>query len=672
MLEKLRKQGASFVIYLIFGLLIVIFGINFGTQSVGAQEGCHGSSSTQVLEVDGTSVGEASWRWAFSVQQGGGREVARARRAMEMLLLRELLAQEAERRGLAVSEDLVDQRIKKGDIYLAGAAQDIKSYYFQKIDDQYFFDYDAFKRFVGGLNVGVATYKVEQRRELLAQMMASILRGSPTASRDEALGRYLHENNTVTFDAVRFDPSLYRAAMKLTDADVDRYLASHDAEVKKRYDDEKDRAWKGLKPQIKVRQIYVAKAPPKADTPAPGATPPADGAPAAPAVPAASAAPAVDTAKAQIEQARADIVAGKKSFAEVAKTMNGDEPTRGLAGDLGWRTVDATALPDPALNDAVKALKPGDVSPVIATSGGYYLLTVEAKREGDIAYDAARREIALELARDAWPREAAKRAALDSLAKAREGKGKNLEEMFERAPEQPGGFQMDQIQQILNDPKLSPEDKQKILQMLQGGQHGALEWESANIPAEWGQDTAAAPTGGAPATPPPAAPAAGAPAAPAATAPAAPAEVTASSDTLPAFSDVEKPSIERIGPMVRDRENIERLGKSRELIRAVFDELSPGMIGPRVYEVDGAFVVVQLQDKKLAKVDDFDKQADRLVANLASERGEQLLSRWIAERCHKLVAEKKIEFSQDKVAERDPEGRPTKVTYRPCESMQVE
>jgi len=169
MLEKLRKQGASFVIYLIFGLLIVIFGINFGTQSVGAQEGCHGSSSTQVLEVDGTSVGEASWRWAFSVQQGGGREVARARRAMEMLLLRELLAQEAERRGLAVSEDLVDQRIKKGDIYLAGAAQDIKSYYFQKIDDQYFFDYDAFKRFVGGLNVGVATYKVEQRRELLAR-----------------------------------------------------------------------------------------------------------------------------------------------------------------------------------------------------------------------------------------------------------------------------------------------------------------------------------------------------------------------------------------------------------------------------------------------------------------------------------------------------------------------
>ena len=49
------------------------------------------------------------------------------------------------------------------------------------------------------------------------------------------------------------------------DADVDRYLAAHEDDVKARYKAD-ERTYKGVKPQLKLRQIFIAKEePPPAD-----------------------------------------------------------------------------------------------------------------------------------------------------------------------------------------------------------------------------------------------------------------------------------------------------------------------------------------------------------------------------------------------------------------------
>jgi parvulin-like peptidyl-prolyl isomerase len=667
MLEKLRKSGASVLIYVLFGILIAGFVINFGPQSGGSSQGCTGGgvSADTVLEVDGEELGRPAWRFAYNARAGRN-QVARAEAAMEDLLRSQILADEAEARGLVVSDALIDRKIKAGEIYLVGRRWDLQSAcesgqgpcYFKKVEDQWFFDFEILKAYLNQLGLSMGHFKDNQRREILADMVAELLRGSAAASRDEALARFVHENTTVSFDAVSFSPAAYKAALRVGPADVDRFLAGHEAEVKAKYDADA-RLYKGLKPQAKVRQIFVAKAKPAA-----AAADPADPT-------AAAAATAPDPGKAQLEAIRADVTGGKKTFAEVAATSNDSEARKAASGELGWLTVDAPALPDPALNDAVKALKKGEVSPVIETSRGFYLLTVEDTREGDLSFDQVKLELASELARDVWSKEAAKRAALDALAQARAGTGKNLSDLFTRAKEPAGGG--GGFEGLEN---LSPEDRERLLEQIRQmqQQQGSLTWESQDIPAEWGQ-SAEAQTAPAPTAAPAAAPAAGAPAAePTATTTAAPAPadtaVTPSTDVLPPIGEVAKPEVRTFGPMVRDRESIPRLGKSAPLMRALFDELTPGMLAPRVFEVDGSYVLAQVTQKEQAKVEEFEKDADRRVASLVDERGEKVLESWIAARCKKLVEDKKIQFQKDLVTEFDDQGKPVRLSYQPCQSMQ--
>ena len=73
----------------------------------------------------------------------------------------------------------------------------------------------------------------------------------------------------------------------------------------------------------------------------------------------------------------------------------------------------------------MKTLKPGEMTPVIATDRGAYLILAEDKREGDLSFDQVKTELAWEMAKDVWAKEAAKRAALSALNGA---KGAQLDE----------------------------------------------------------------------------------------------------------------------------------------------------------------------------------------------------------------------------------------------------
>src|SRR5205807_7860272 len=117
--------------------------------------------------------------------------------------------------------------------------------------------------------------------------------------------------------------------------------------------------------------------------------------------------------------------------------------------------------------------------------------------------------------KDVWSKEAAKRAALDALAKL---DAKGLDQLFERAPARPGNGG---IEEILQNPNLTQEQKQQILEQLiqqqqqQQGKHGSLELHEQDVPVAWYADDdgsakaggTAAPAAGA-TTPAPAAPAA--------------------------------------------------------------------------------------------------------------------------------------------------------------------
>ena len=783
MLEDARKKGASVFVYLIFSLLIVIFVINFGPQ--GGQGGGCDQSASQIISVDGEDVTQSSYHVAYANQYNRGSGKQRTYIALETLIRRELLAQEAVQRGLRATDEMVMDEIKKGYFFLGGQRAQIPGIF----DEDGFWNGNAFRNWVGQLNVSRNSYIQEQQRGLLAGMMSQLLADSVQVSRDEALAHYLFENHTVEYDVVAFRPETYRAAMKLTDADVERFLSTHAAEVEARYKAD-ERTYKGVKPQLHLRQIFIeaptAPEPAAAPAPDPGgaaagsaagsaaagsaagsaaagsaagsaaagsaAGSAATGSAAAPAAgsaaeaPDAAQAPATtaatdaeakkkaDEAKKKLEEAKKKLEAvrtaaakDKQKFIDAAKKLNTEEAMKNSAGDLGWRTADSAMLGDKALTDAVKTLKPGEMTPVITTERGAYLILAEDKREGDLTFDQVKHEIAREMALDVWSKEAAKRAAISALDKARAGTGFSLDQLYEKqqAPANPG---ID-IQQILNDPNIPPDQKQKILEMLMKsqGQQGSIVWESEDVPAGWkaqadgagGSAAAPATKPAAPATKPaapatkpaapatkPAAPAAdkapastdkaapaapadkaatgsappadpaaaGSAAAPAAGAPtaaeAAPAPIVASNDKLPEFGEIKKPTVTRFGPAPR-ASSMPGIGTNKQAAAALFDELTPGMLAKQVYEGDDGFVVMQLVSRTEPKVEEFEKQADRMTEELRAERAQAFVEQWLKDRCEKLAKEEKIKPNPGLIRDTDDNGNVLPTTgYRPCMSFQ--
>ena len=104
-------------------------------------------------------------------------------------------------------------------------------------------------------------------------------------------------------------------------------------------------------------------------------------------------------------------------------------------------------------------------------------------------------------------------------------------------------------------------------------------------------------------------------------------------------------------------------------LAALFDELTPGMLAKKVYEGDGAYAVVQLISRSQPKVEDFDKDADRMVEELRGERAQQFVEEWLKERCEKLAADKKIKPNAGLLRETDDKGNLLPTQYHPCMSF---
>jgi hypothetical protein len=140
--------------------------------------------------------------------------------------------------------------------------------------------------------------------------------------------------------------------------------------------------------------------------------------------------------------------------------------------------------------------------------------------------------------------------------------------------------------------------------------------------------------------------------------------VEATKDQLPDLAKVDKPKIVHFGPEPR---KVPLPALSKELTPVVFDELGAGMLAKRVYEVDGNFVLVQITNKNQAKVEDFEKDADRYISRLQIVRSYGAAEEWIEQRCRDLAKDKKIIPMAELVRETDEKtGQPAPQVYQPC------
>ena len=113
-------------------------------------------------------------------------------------------------------------------------------------------------------------------------------------------------------------------------------------------------------------------------------------------------------AKAKAESLLAELRANPARFAELARRHSDDPGSAGLGGDLDYFGRGAMVKP---FEDAVFAMKPGEISPVVETDFGYHVIRLDAVRGGERQpFDRVRGEIAEEVRRQLAQRKYAEAA----------------------------------------------------------------------------------------------------------------------------------------------------------------------------------------------------------------------------------------------------------------------
>jgi peptidyl-prolyl cis-trans isomerase D len=404
MLEQMRRSSQSLLIYVLLGIVIAVFIINFGPHSGGCDGGPAASATADAAKVEGRTLTSQDFRYAYLLLGGGNfsPQMARARRIketiMDKLIERELLAVEADRLGFRVSDEEVEDLI--GDSRIVGLGYEQTVPMVQK-DGK--FDYEQFRKFVlYQLGMSPRAFIEEQRREMLATRVRSLLRGGVNVSPDEVKTDFLRRGNQVNVEYVRFSTRRYEAEIEPTAAEVENYAKSSESKLKDLYTQRKFLYEKAPK-ERKLRQILI-----KID---PGAS--ADGEAAA-------------RSKAEALAAR---VRKGEVFAAVAKVASEDMRTKGRGGELGWKRQGTTTL-GPALEDKVWAAKDGDVVGPEKGADGFYVVLAEGTRQGDLPFDQVRLELAEDQLRQEMGRTRARADANAAMAKARGASGKTLKDLF--------------------------------------------------------------------------------------------------------------------------------------------------------------------------------------------------------------------------------------------------
>ncbi len=415
MLDIFRSKGISNVIYgvVIVGTIlafVVTFRPQANTKTAALSESC-------VARVRGRCLDPKAFSAAYRIlmpsrSQALSRRMNLKRVALDGLIERELLDDEAKRLGIGVTDKEVTDQLYAGYVRVSvpfsdpsitqsilmemyqsyGRAglvtQDVAQQHFMERDTAIpvdfrdpktkMFDMKIYERTVRNLsNRSTTEFREEQAKELLAAKMRDAIREPVRVSEAEAWEEYDRRFSTATLTYVPVKESWAgRWAFQAKQADVDEWVKAHQAEFDKMVENRKadDAPKAGHLRHILVKLPYGATDDEKAG------------------------------AVAKLSWAVARIKAGE-SFAEVARQVSDDEGSAAKGGDVGDKT-DGFVLPFKAAADALKA---GESTPgAVETQFGYHYIMrddpakaadVEAQARRSIGRDMMSKEKGLEASR---------------------------------------------------------------------------------------------------------------------------------------------------------------------------------------------------------------------------------------------------------------------------------
>lgn len=380
---------------LMLGLMLLLIIPSFVFFGVQGYSSFTDGTGTRVAEVDGTGITRAEWDFAH-------RDAIEQRRRRGEPIDAAVADSPAAR--LASLEDLVARRSIEAAVAKAHGAPSAEAVVQSFRTDPAFASLrnaDGTPNAEALARVGLTSPELEQ---VIRQRLAyrSVLAGAselgfvPPAVADISLDAFLQRREV---QVQRFDTAAYRAQVNPSDADIEAYYNTHQARFRaaeqakieyvvltlddlmadvavpeedlRRYYEENASRY-SVAEERRASHILV-----NADADQPKAE--------------------RDAAKARAEALLAEVRKAPSGFAQVARKNSQDTGSAAQGGDLGYFGRGAMVKP---FEDAVFAMKPGEISNVIQSDFGFHIITLTGVKGGDKKpFDAVRGEIEAEVRR---------------------------------------------------------------------------------------------------------------------------------------------------------------------------------------------------------------------------------------------------------------------------------
>lgn len=385
MLEKMRTHSRNWLIYVIFGAIILVFAINFGPGfDQMSQTGCSRGLVT-AAEVNGESISRRlflmQWRNYVQLRRLSPKlqNTFTKNRVLDELVQLYLLAQHAREYGVSVSDDEVEKTLIKD-----------TSFHRDGI-----FDQNLYKNVTSFYRLTPKEYADFIRVTLQADKIRRLMNNSLSISDEEVKQAFMQKNDKVTVEYVLMDPNQLHYPATFSAAQADDFAKKHADRLKKYYDGNLDKFSQEKQIRASHLLLTVSKGTPAAKE--------------------------ADIRK-KIDSLYEEAKKAPEKFADLAK-KHSQGPSNKVGGDLGYFTFARMVKP---FSEAAFALKKvGDISKPVKTDFGYHIIKLTGikpeKRELLSDQDVKRRIARVLLEQDKTQAEL-KKVATQLLAYAKKGK----------------------------------------------------------------------------------------------------------------------------------------------------------------------------------------------------------------------------------------------------------
>ena len=416
MLSYMRKNAASWIIKILFVVIIIVFIFFYGfsdlrkagSGSVLAKVGGRKIYLNEYLTAYKNTVQLYRTLYKDQLSDEMIEKLGLKQKVLEDLIDREVLLQEAERQNVRVAPESVRAAITTMPAFQENGV----------------FSQRLYQRTLSHVGITEADFEKDKERELVLKMLQDMLFNAVTVSEQEVRDLFTLQNEKVLIDYVVFSPDRQTESITVSDEDLRTYYEKNkesfqepekarvqyvlfdphdfeprvevtDAEIQEYYQSETDRF--SLPHQIRARHLLL-----KVEK---GASPEQE-----------------QKVREKALQLRARIAQGE-DFATLAQKFSEDTASAPKGGDLGYFKKGDMVKP---FEQVAFSLKAGEVSEPVRTPFGFHIIRVEDIKEArvqplDEVRETIRAEIRKEKAQELAQQEA--KRAYNRLFKS-----KNLEE----------------------------------------------------------------------------------------------------------------------------------------------------------------------------------------------------------------------------------------------------